>query len=99
MNQILNYSQKAKEEFKDAVEWYEEKGDGLGTDLEKDILDKVEMITKYPLRYPVRKGYYRQTLIRRFPYLIVYRYNKMKHQITIASIFHTSRNPKKKYQK
>jgi plasmid stabilization system protein ParE len=98
MNHVLNYSQKAREEFKDAVEWYEEKEDGLGTDLEKEILDKVEMITKYPLRYPVKRGDYRQTLIKRFPYLIVYRYNKMKHQITIISFFHTSRNPKNKYR-
>lgn len=68
------YSQKAKEEFKDAVKWYEEKEAGLGSDLEKEIQTKVEMITKHPLRYPMRKGYYRQTLVKRFPYLIVYRY-------------------------
>ncbi len=97
MQQI--YSQKARDEFKDAVKWYEEKEAGLGIDLEKEIITKVEMITKYPLRYRVSKGYYRQTLIKRFPYLIVYRYNKLKQQITIASIFHTSRNPKYKYRK
>ncbi len=97
MQQI--YSQKAREEFKDAVKWYEEKEAGLGSDLEKEILTKVEMITNHPLRYPLGKGYYRQTLIKKFPYLIVYRYNKLKHIITILSIFHTSRNPKYKCRK
>ncbi len=35
MADILIFSQKALEEFKDAVRWYEERESGLGTDLEK----------------------------------------------------------------
>ncbi|MGI8581226.1 MAG: hypothetical protein ACR2KX_03485 [Chitinophagaceae bacterium] len=49
MQQI--YSQKARDEFKDAVKWYEEREAGLGIDLEKEIITKVKMITN--IRYDI----------------------------------------------
>ncbi len=93
------YLQRAREEFKEAVIWYEEREAGLGADLEKEVLEKVELITKHPIRYRISKAYYREAVIKRFPYLIIYRYNKSKKLITILSIFQTSRNPKYKYRK
>lgn len=99
MEAIFIFSVRAQEEFKEAVRWYEESKSGLGKDLEKEVWNKIDYIITHPNRYPIHKGNYRQTLINRFPYLIIYRYNRLKQQITIASIFHTSRNPKNKYRK
>lgn len=99
MINILAIQEIAKEELKEAVSWYEEKQIGLGEDLNKEVTRKIEQIAKFPLRYPARRGYYRVALIKRFPYLIVYRYNKIKNLITILAVYHTSRNPKIKYRK
>jgi len=40
-----------------------------------EILAKVEMITKYPYRYPIGKAHYRQTLIKKLNGLL-YRRNR-----------------------
>lgn len=40
---------------------------------------------------------FRETKIGVFPYLIVYKLQKRKKIVAISSIFHTSKNPKKKY--
>ena len=99
MKAILVVLDIARQELKDAVRWYEEKTIGLGEDLNIEVSKKIKLILEFPNRYPITKSYYRETLTNRFPYLIVYRYNKLKHQITILSVFHTSRNPKNKYRK
>lgn len=94
----LTIQEIAKEELKEAVSWYEEKQMGFGEDLNKEVTRKIELIVKFPLRYPARRGYHRVALIKRFPYLIIYRYNKIKNLITILAVYHTSRNPKNKYR-
>lgn len=95
----LVYSTIAREEFKEAAKWYEESEPGIGSDLEKEVTHKIEIISNHPERYPARRGYYRETPIKKFPFLVIYRYNKSKHLITILSIHHTKRNPKNKYRK
>ena len=99
MKRTLIFSSIAITELKDAVKWYEAKTEGLGEDLNKAISNKITSILNYPNRYSIHKGYYREALVKIFPYLVVYRYNKLKNQITVTSIFHTSRNPKYKYRK
>jgi len=47
--------------------------------------------------YAERRKGFRETKINVFPYLIIYRIQKRKKIVAISSIFHTSRNPKKKY--
>ena len=68
-----------------------------------ELFDSEEMkmiheIEQYPERYPIKKRYYREVKIKFFPYLILYRINKKQKKITIISIFHSSRNPSKKYK-
>jgi len=60
---------------------------------------KLELIAKYPEQYPKREGNFRETLVNIFPYIIVYTYYKEEQIVTVSSIFHASRNPKKKYRK
>jgi plasmid stabilization system protein ParE len=95
----LIYSPAAKEEFTEAAKWYEERSKGLGDQFLKAIEEKIKRIEENPDRYPTRRGYYRETISRKFPYVIVYRFNKSKHLITISSVYHTSRNPKNKYRR
>jgi len=56
-------------------------------------------IPKQPDKYPKKKGIFREARIRLFPYLIVYKAVNKKKEVLIASVFHTSRNPKLKYRK
>lgn len=95
----LIYLSRARKEFDEAIDFYEERTIGLGIRFENQIKERIKIILEHPERYPVNKRYYRQALVKGFPYLIMYRYHKIKHTITILSFFHTSRNPKNKYRK
>ena len=53
--------QKARQELKDALRWYEEKAIGLGEDLKIEVSEKIKMILEYPNQYPITKSYYRET--------------------------------------
>ena len=87
---------KAQLEILDAWELYEEKQDGLGDRFKEDLAKKIKAIAENPLHYP-RKGKYREAQADVFPFLIVFKFDKKANMIYIISVFHTSRNPKKKY--
>jgi plasmid stabilization system protein ParE len=89
---------KARLELSQAWLWYEDKQPGLGDKFKKQVYTSLEIIEKDPERYPERRKYYRQTLIKGFPYLVIYRIHKRKKVIAIISIFHTKRNPGSKYK-
>lgn len=95
----LVYHPKAEKELNDATAWYHEKGENVRMKFEEEYKRKEALISKYPERYAKRHGDYRETKVKAFPYLIVYRYNKTKNLITISSIHHTGKNPKSKYRK
>jgi plasmid stabilization system protein ParE len=82
---------------KEAYEWYNEQQEGLGdlflTELES-CYDKLE---SWPTAYSKIKRNYRQLVLHTFPYVIVFEI--IKKEVIIYSIFHTSRNPNKKFKK
>lgn len=92
----LKILREADKEFQEAAQWYEEQANNLGVKFIEVIKHKLEIIQKFPERNPKRKGNFRQAIVRTFPYIIIYTLYKKEMVITINSIFHTSRNPKKK---
>ncbi|MBA2561473.1 MAG: type II toxin-antitoxin system RelE/ParE family toxin [Chitinophagaceae bacterium] len=57
------------------------------------------MIQQFPERYAKRKDNFREAPVKVFPYIVVYTFYKTKRIITVSSIFHTSRNPRMKYNR
>ena len=99
MGNSIFYLPKAQLELEESLEFYDEKAIGLGVRFEIQLKEKLLSITKSPESYRKRKGDFRETVVKGFPYLIIYKYYKTKKIVLIASIFHTSRNPKYKYRK
>lgn len=95
----LKILQEADNEFQEGAQWYDEQADGLGLRFIDVIKHKLEIIQKFPERNPKRKGNFREAMVKTFPYVIIYTIYRREMVITINSIFHTSRNPKKKYSK
>jgi|SRR6185312_375683 plasmid stabilization system protein ParE len=86
-------------EFQETAEWYETRSVGLGGRFRDLVTKKIESIVEYPERYPKRKSNFRQIALRTFPFIIIYTFYKKEGTIVINSIFHTSRNPRKKYRR
>ena len=75
------------------------KSHGLGLRFIESIRQKIEIIQEQPELYKKCKGNFREAVVEIFPFVFVYSFYKREGRITINSIFHTSRNPKKKYRK
>jgi plasmid stabilization system protein ParE len=89
----------ADKEWTKAALWYEGQSPGLGNRFIEMVEKKLDLISKYPDRYPKRKGNFREALVNIFPYIIVYSFHDREQAVVVSSIFHASRNPIMKYRK
>jgi plasmid stabilization system protein ParE len=92
-------SSRAEKEIETSWTWYEERQQGLGDRLVTETIYRLRQIEQTPERYSIRYKNYRETKIEVFPFVIIYKINKKKKLIYVVSIFHASRNPKRKYKK
>jgi len=82
---------------KDAYQWYEKQQLGLGNLFMRELdscYDKLEM---WPASYTKIKKNFRHILLKKFPYVIIYEI--INNDVVVYAVFHTSRNPRKKFQK
>lgn len=94
----IKTSFKAIEELNEAVDWYTEQQAGLVESFRDYFKKEILSILNLSESNPVIKRGYREALMEKFPYFIIYSINKKEEIITIVSIFHTSRNPTKKFR-
>lgn len=90
-------SSRAQKEISESWEWYEERQQGLGDRFVKEVTNRIREIERNPERYPNRFRTYRETTVKTFPYIIIYRVNKRQKSVRVISVFHTARKPGKKY--
>lgn len=91
------FSSRAQKEVSQAWEWYEERQQHLGDRFLKELMHRIRLIEQNPERYPTKYKSYKETPVSVFPFLIIYRLNRKKKSARIVSVFHTSLNPKKKF--
>lgn len=88
---------KAIEMAKEAYEWYNEQQAGLGELFLEELESHYDKLESWPTVYSKIKKDFRQVVLHTFPYVIVFEI--IQKDVVIYSIFHTSRNPKKKFKK
>lgn len=71
--------------------WYDKQLSGLGNHFLDEISSAFEEIQKWPLLSPIIINEVRLKLLKRFPYLLLYRVDES--QLTIIAVYHTSRSP------
>ncbi|MDB5199648.1 MAG: putative plasmid stabilization system protein [Chitinophagaceae bacterium] len=81
---------------KDAYNWYEEQQNNLGEIFLESLDDCFKRIESHPKANRKIKKNYRQARLRKFPYVVIYEI--LKTDIVVFSIFHTSRDPRKKFK-
>lgn len=81
----------ARAEFDSAADWYEQQRSGLGVEFVERVQQCLDHIQEMPLLFPVVFEDLRQTIVRRFPYSVVYRVETS--QIVIVAVFHGRRDP------
>lgn len=79
-----------------AYDWYEAQKPGLGEEFIKELdtcYDKLQSHSEY---FGKVKKNFRQAVLKRFPYVIVYEI--IKNEVVVFAVFHTRRNPKFKFK-
>ena|SRR3990172_2061272 len=93
----LVIAENAAKEYNSAYWYYEEQQQYLGLEFEQEVNKLFLLITKNPLLFARKFKRYREALLDKFPFFVVY--EVMGQNIVVHSLFHTSKNPKKKYSK
>src|SRR5690606_4407228 len=94
MAYTIKLLREAEKDLASAFEWYEEKQQGLGKRLQREMGACITRIRKNPYLFQARfKEVFRFAPLKIFPYLIVNKINENKGEIIVNAIFHCSRNP------
>jgi len=96
MDYKVIFSSYTVDELKDSYGWYEEKQAGLGERFLNIIESSVLSISKHPEAFSIRVNRFREYVVPKFPYVIVYELDHKNGLIYILHIFNTYLNPKKK---
>jgi len=80
-----------------AYDWYEEQQTGLGDRFLNELEECYDKIESMPEIYAKIKSNFRQIILPVFPYVIVFEI--LKNDIVVYAVFHTSRNPRKKFKR
>jgi plasmid stabilization system protein ParE len=89
-------TEKAEVEYENAYWFYEERQAGQGKRFQHEVGQLLKIIKEYPLLFHRKHKQFREALMIRFPYFIVYEI--ILKTVVVHSFFHTSKNPKKKYK-
>lgn len=91
-------SKKVQNEIEKSFIWYQKTNSIIADTFVKELNNKFDEAGKHPLRYSIKKKPYRETILNKFPFSIIYKYYRSKKVVFIISVFHFKRNPKKKYK-
>jgi plasmid stabilization system protein ParE len=95
----LEFHEEAEMEFNQLYVWYGLQQDGLEERFKiavNAILQKIQINPRY---FSFCKKPYRQALIKIFPFAIVFKINERDKSVFVPAIYHTHRNPKRKFRK
>ncbi|CAN5224694.1 type II toxin-antitoxin system RelE/ParE family toxin [soil metagenome] len=87
----LVIKEEASIEIQDAFDYYEEQQVGLGAYFIKTLYNRLESICKRPASCPLIYNSYRQAVVSKFPFVVVYEIEN--NTVVVYSVFHTSRDP------
>jgi plasmid stabilization system protein ParE len=90
---------KAQEEYESSVIWYNERSTLAADQFIEAVEYTLQLICEHPDRWRNEYRKYRELGLRKYPFNIVYTIDVEHELVIVNSIYHHSRNPKKKYKK
>ncbi|MEO6452880.1 MAG: type II toxin-antitoxin system RelE/ParE family toxin [Ginsengibacter sp.] len=100
MNYYYWLHEKVQIDFNEGFAWYENKLEGLGHEFLAAVEEKIAEIVSHPETFGSKGNpYYREALLDRFPYVIVYRVYERKKGIFISALHHAKKSQRMKYRR
>ncbi len=87
----FSFHPEAEEEFNKAIDYYEDIESGLGYDFALEVYSTIQRSVKFPKAWGVLEGEIRRSLVRRFPYGILY--SEEQEGIFVVAVMNLHRKP------
>jgi len=88
-----SFHPEAREEFLNAINYYEECNTGLGLEFGNEIYSTIQRIIQFPYAWPAFSNNTRRCLTKRFPFGIIYQLLEDKDEIVIIAVMQLNRKP------
>jgi hypothetical protein len=88
----FSFHPEAESEFSEAIEYYEEIGQGLGYEFAIEVHSAIQRSIDFPKAWPIIEDDVRRSLVRRFPFGILY--SVEDDGIFVAAVMNLHRHPK-----
>lgn len=79
----------AVKEFEEAIDFYEKKNSGLGSEFAEEVYAAIQRIIHFPNAWPEQTKKTRRCMIQRFPFGIIY--SILESEIIIVAIMQLNR--------
>ena len=91
MSLPLVLGRKARADFDEAFDWYEQQRTGLGVEFAERVQSVFDRIASTPEIHPLVYRDVRKASVRPFPYAVIYRIRN--DRVVVLAVFHDKRNP------
>ena len=98
MNYLLLLKHEALLDIEEAAKWYETKQERLGKEFSETVVSYLDYLSRNAHSHPKVREEYRELVMKRFPYVIVYRIVK-ENEVIILGIIHTKKHPSNRRKK
>jgi plasmid stabilization system protein ParE len=85
------FSQNAKEEFLQSIEYYELQETGLGATFSEQVFSTIERIVDFPQGWTPLDDTFHRCLVKQFPYALIY--TELNGNLIIVSVMNLHRKP------
>ena len=86
-----SFHPEAEQEFLRAIDYYQDRKQGLGRDFAVEVYSAIERAMAHPRAWPILEGEVRRCQTRRFPYAVLYA--EEAEGILIPAVMHLHREP------
>ena len=87
----FSFDPEAEDEFHEAIAFYDERREDLGLDFSREVFATIDRILDFPQAWPVIDDDAKRSLVKRFPYGLVYFVED--YEVFIVAVMHLSREP------
>jgi toxin ParE1/3/4 len=87
----LSFHPEAETKFLAAIDWYEQRSVGLGTEFANEIHAALQRAMAMPLAWPCVEGDIRRVIANRFPYGVLYA--PRSQALYVLAVMHLRRHP------
>ena len=87
----VSFLREAQNEFDESLAWYLERSESAADGFEEAVERAVQEIVEHPERWAFIDDRHRYRMLRRYPYLIVYRVDA--DMVIVVAIAHSKRRP------